>query len=741
MKTNFLVLLLLTVVIFLSANPLSAQAFFRGVGVPVTVASTGQTEVIGMIVVAMTSAPAVPDTLVINLSPLQITNANPTDIVVKATGLAVGATTIDTVNSLVEIPLQASFTSTASMNIQGIRVAVAGTGITSFNAQLSWLNSGNVFISGPSVPVISSVQAPIVAKSITIPSAVTGQSNLTRSTIQIAEGFPGAFSNSSQYGQSGPTQLQITVTDFPFGEQLQFPVTVTANETLAVLTTVSGGPVTLTGNGTATYVYSSIDNSGILAESFNINMDLIPAINAQPTIHVTLAPIGAATPSSALPTMNIPRYAEDEVLVAPASSLTPKKILYWTGINPSLQNQIEVTNPASSQSSKLTLDALDSKGNAVSGTGVTSPVRITLSANQSLMSSVSNLFGTVAGISSIRIQSTTPDLLAAAFITGNGVNQAVPFVSLPVTSLIFPIVTDGAQFYIMNTTVAPITGTLTLLTAEGDPVSASAISLPPLGSTVLPVPTGRAPQSGYASAVFSDSVIAYESFGKGNLEPIQPPAAQPSIFAPFIAGGTSFKPSVKLINVSHQVITLNAGLFGSNGSLLATQPITMQPTEEVVETMQQMFSQSPDTAYVEFALPQTGQGIFASYPLIDGQAQLETTQGGSTVIPLSASQSADTFILGQAISSTAFEGIAFLNPTKSNVSVTVRALKIDGSVAATATLTLAARQLNAQLTSQLFDGTLPPQTVIRVTSSAPIAVTGITGSTGLDQILALPVMW
>src|SRR5215831_6573241 len=136
MKMNLCVLLLLMFVIFVSSNPLSAQAFFKGVGVPVTVASTGQTELIGLIVVAMTSAPVVSDTLVIDLSPLQITNANPSDIVVRATGLVVGATTIDTVNSLVEIPVQASITSTASLNIQGIRVAVAGTGINSFNAQL-----------------------------------------------------------------------------------------------------------------------------------------------------------------------------------------------------------------------------------------------------------------------------------------------------------------------------------------------------------------------------------------------------------------------------------------------------------------------------------------------------------------------------------------------------------------------------------------------------------------------------
>src|SRR5262249_6251850 len=163
--------------------------------------------------------------------------------------------------------------------------------------------------------------------------------------------------------------------------------------------------------------------------------------------------------------------------------------------------------------------------------------------------------------------------------------------------------------------------------------------------------------------------------GRGNLQPIQPPAAQPSLFVPFIAGGNNFRPSVKLINVAHDIVTLNAGLFANDGSLLATQPITMQPAQEIVQSLQQMFSQSPDTAYVEFDLPQTGKGFFISYPLIDGQAQIDTTQGGSTVIPFSANPAADVFILGQAISSRTFEGIALLNPTASNVTVTLRALK------------------------------------------------------------------
>jgi hypothetical protein len=41
---------------------------------------------------------------------------------------------------------------------------------------------------------------------------------------------------------------------------------------------------------------------------------------------------------------------------------------------------------------------------------------------------------------------------------------------------------------------------------------------------------------------------------------------------------------------------------------------------------------------------------------------------------------------------------------------------------------------------QLFSGGLPAQSVIRVTSSAPIAVTAISGSSSLDQFRALPAL-
>src|SRR5207249_146846 len=153
----------ISVLMLFSSGSLLAQGLFRGFGFPRTVTATGQAEVLGPILVTMVQGPAVAGTMVVDVSPLQITNANAADISVNATGLTVGATTIDTDNHLVKIPVMAGGGASGSIRLEGIRVAVAGVGINSFNAKLSWPDSLNVVIEGTSVPVIDAVRGGLTA--------------------------------------------------------------------------------------------------------------------------------------------------------------------------------------------------------------------------------------------------------------------------------------------------------------------------------------------------------------------------------------------------------------------------------------------------------------------------------------------------------------------------------------------------------------------------------------------------
>ena len=743
MKLRFAVFV--SVLMLFSSGSVLAQGLFRGFGFPRTVTATGQAEVLGPIMATLVQGPAAAGTLVIDLSPLQMTNANAADISVTATALTVGSTTIDADNHLVKIPVIAGGAASGSIRIEGIRVAVAGTGINSFNAKLSWQDSLNVFIDGATVPVIAAVQSGLIAQAVGDRFTVfNGKIYGSGPAIRVTEGYASAFSNSSQSGQTNSTQVRIRVTDFPDNLQMIFPAVVTANESAATLNTVGGAVVTLpfsNGKNEVTYAFSKAANSDETTESFDIRFTvnvLGPVPDIQPTIELSLAPIGDVYSSA-----GIPRYAEDEITVQEGSSRIISKVLYWTSISGSVQNQVYVTNP-SSRTANLTIDAFNAAGQAISGAGVTNPVKLSLSANQSMISSVPSLFGTTAAISTIRIQSTNADLLAAAAISGSGVSGSVPFISRAIASVFFPVVNEAAQLQLMNPNSVTATGMLTLRTEDGQVATTAPVSIGPLASTTIAVQTVfNSPRSGYISGVFSNPVIAFESFGETqpNLVAIQPPASADALFIPFVVSLSGLQTDVNLINLSDQTVTLKAQLFTGTGSQpAATSLITMPPGEQLAASIQRIFNQLPPTGYVRLDVPLIFKGFFGYYPTIAGLARIRSLQGGSTVIPLSAYTLADAFVLGLGVPGTEFQGLALVNPTASDVTVSLQALNTSGTVAAAASITLAAGQVVSRLTSELFGAALPAQPVIRVTSSAPIAITAISGSTTLDQFRSLPVL-
>src|SRR5438128_2547290 len=197
--------------IFIMSATVLAQGQFVGLGIPKTVTATGQTEVIGSVMASLRFGTTESGNLVIDVSPLRITNTTASDIRVTASGIVVGATTIDTDNSLIRVQVLAG-ASSGSIRIEGIRVAVAGTGITSFNARLSFESSLNLFTSGTSVPVISSVQSGLLTDPITTRFVIfNGQIFKDTTKVPVHEGYAAAFSNSAEFGQTVSTRIKIRI--------------------------------------------------------------------------------------------------------------------------------------------------------------------------------------------------------------------------------------------------------------------------------------------------------------------------------------------------------------------------------------------------------------------------------------------------------------------------------------------------------------------------------------------------
>ena len=96
--------LILVTALALSTQHLAAQGIFEGFGFPKTVIATGQTEVAGSVHVALRLGTVIADTLVINVSPFRITNANASDIRLTLGGnITTGAVTLDSDNSIVRV--------------------------------------------------------------------------------------------------------------------------------------------------------------------------------------------------------------------------------------------------------------------------------------------------------------------------------------------------------------------------------------------------------------------------------------------------------------------------------------------------------------------------------------------------------------------------------------------------------------------------------------------------------------
>src|SRR5579884_2136776 len=265
----FALVALLTVWIPGHAN---AQGIFDKTSLPKTVIATGQTETLGMIELTLRQSSTAADTLTINVSPLRITNTSASDIRITTFGaITVGTTTIVADKGLVKIPVNAGATS-GSIEIQGIRVAVAGTGITSVTANLSWDNGQNYFFaSGTSgtvttsaaVPVVNSVQTGLAVDPNTTNIVIYNNKVVKDTgTFVIHEGYPGAFVSGTDFGQDTPTQVQIRVSDMPAGLTLHFPASVTATETAATLTTTTGSAVDIASTGNSTVVYSYGSSTG-----------------------------------------------------------------------------------------------------------------------------------------------------------------------------------------------------------------------------------------------------------------------------------------------------------------------------------------------------------------------------------------------------------------------------------------------------------------------------------------------
>jgi hypothetical protein len=738
----------------------NAQGFFDKVSIPKTVIATGQTETLGMIELTLRQNNTASDTLTIDVSPLQVTNKSAADIRITTLGaITLGATTIIADQGQVKIPVNAGAAS-GSIIIEGIRVAVAGTGATAVTAKLSWDRGQNYFTSGApssltnsvSLPVVNAVQSGMTVDPVTS-SFVVYNNQVVRNTatVVVHEGYAGAWVNSTDFGQDTPTQVQLRVSDIPVGLTLHFPASVTANETGNTLTTGGGIPVDVTGdtpslagNSTVVYSYTGSTPSSV-PQSFNIpfTVSVTETVGTTlPTIEASLYPIGAAVPTATLPATNVTRFAANYLLALPGTSKIVTQTLYWTGIDNNKDNRLSVFNPTSG-STNLTLTALDATGHALGS----SPVQQSLASNHGLESTLADLFGSGLAIATVQIQSTASGILALGTSTGSGVSGSIAVSQQPVLGFMLPSFGDNASLSFFNPQSVATSGKVTLLSVQGTPLASGTVTLPSMSSTTVSAQQlFGTTATGQIAAQFVNPVVMSETSIVGNgVNYVQPqiPYEVTSWYVPFIASGGGYETDLSLINPSaQQTLSLRAQLFDNQGNPQGSaQQVALAPGAQLLTTVSQLFNLSTATAgYVQIQVSAVMQWVLSYYPGLIGYARVHVGSIASTTFPLTAYAVSTSYELNTA-GSGQYQGLAVLNPNGSVATVTVQAIDSNGTALATATVSLKPGQFSTKLLSELFGAAVPEHSILRVSSSEPVVSISLSGSNSLSSLRAIPVLW
>lgn len=346
MKTKTFLLAAVLLLTFSAAA--FAQATFTVGSIPVTaVANNGQTEKTGSITFTTIpgSAATVAGTITISYGvPITVPAGS---IVITQTPAAVfSINTVNNASGQLVLNVAGAIAAPITATVSGVRVATAGTTLTSLTASIS--TTGNALVAGQTtVTVINSITAPIASLTVALPgaaniNAVTGSpAPGTTVNLVVREGFLTAFgvtsvTDTTQSVAPGGNQLKFTVDAPPAGVSLTFPIAATGSTGAWTLTDAAGTPIAaqvITSASTSFDVFYTLtaDTSQVAVDTVTVPVTLqntvtatFPIAAAAIKATVTMAPIGTAfSPIGAVLTTPIPRYAAQPVGPATLFNIVP----------------------------------------------------------------------------------------------------------------------------------------------------------------------------------------------------------------------------------------------------------------------------------------------------------------------------------------------------------------------------------------------------------------------------------
>ena len=761
-------------IVFGFFSPVFAQAPFTVASETLVGADIGYAELAGSITFTVIAGTTVEAPIQISY-PVPITNNAAAEILVTGTGGLSGipaAPVLDRENNTIIIQVPGGGLLGDTIEVRGVRLALAGQNLTQVEATVRSPISGNPITVGETNPiVVASIQQPFsfIQKSAPF-SFLHGRAANSNSSFMISEEYPSAFAgNAGIGGQTLPTRLRFTpFPSIPEHVHIAFPRTIISPETGAVFQTVSGTPETVPradGSTDVIYEFSGAAGSETTAESFEFTMELTQDAAAEGTIHfqASLIPIGLATPTPAFPSTDIPRFAErlvpDEADLATG---TTELAFPFRNEADGTYTGIALTNSRSYRV-RAVLTAVDAEGNLIEGTGITNPVSIILPGNGQVARLASELFGERFNASSggtIRV-SAQSDQMEGFYLTGeldgpqlDGANGDFRASRNWILPLLFKYgIAPFNLLELFNPGNSDTAVRLQLRDWAGNEIAAASRTVAAGGNLAVeaddlfPV-SFNSFAGGYIVGNSDLPLTFWSTFGnalESNVLTNQPVSTSGGFYIPHFASGGQYLTELTIVNTS-ETMTAEIALtpLDNSGSPISS-PVTVKigPRAQLIRTVASLF---PDlgsglaTGSIRAEISTVAHGPFVVAPGLAGAVRFVNVDGSaSAALPLVPRRTND-FVFSQVAQKNGwFTGVALLNPGTKPAVFKLDVFRADGTIAGSYSSELGPGERISSLLEQLVAASAGQAGgYVRVTSDENLTGFSLFGSSDLRSLSAIP---
>lgn len=742
-----------------------AQAVFGVNAAASTVIRGGHTELMGPVAFIINSGVSASGSIELSLS-VDLTNIDEAGIDVVGTGGLAGTSLLGASGDTVVVDVPAGGVTGDVIAVSGLRFSAADSDLAFVEALVS--TSRNLLVAGQTqVELVESVVDGVLLDEDS--DFTFGFRNNAIyddfDGMTFTEGHEAAFSSAiGTLGQTVATRIRFRVQGVPDNVSVTFPDEIESITSNAKFTLQNGVDPVVTDqhSGLVTYVFADASPSQSIGDSFELELDLSrtedgPFGTGTASIQLAMFPVGAAVPDADFPSEDVPRFREEFIPdIAPPPPAPP---LFTLVVPEDAGTFSAIVTNTGAETAPVMLTARGADGLPVDPAFlVDNPITLNLDAGVSLDESLAGLFGNQADtglIASISAESEDDDIIGRGLAEFPGGRVVVG--PLPAgTTFRLPFdrrtASESPSLLVLNSGVDAASVRVRVFDRFGTGVvdeetldlDANATWRSPLDS-IFGVGAGSLPLDGYVSVATSSTTqirtVLFQNVSDGAAAVVgRTISAISNTTAPFFAFGAGYNTILTIVNGSGlEAGLVTVSLFESDGTPLAA-PFTRRilPRERSDFDFEDLFALQPGLNVGHFTVQILTEATnpFASPPRVSMTAW--TGVGDTLAAAALPTVAAGEVVLSPTVATgLEFTGIAVVNATAADTTVSVETFQADGRDRGATNFTLAPGESAIRLLRELTPDVLERAAGYVRISSTPgnVRVAAYRGAWDLSELL------